>query len=97
MFYILAIILFLISLGYTWYKFNHLRFAVQKAFQDLQEGLLKIINTSDGLWGEDFQNTLKEAIHAAVEETAAAGRNRRNRGEGGCRVRPRTGGAGASG
>lgn len=69
MFYIFAIILFLISFGYTWYKFNHLRFAVQKAFQDLQEGLLKIINTSDGLWGEDFQNTLKEAIHTAVEET----------------------------
>ena len=68
MIYFWLIVALLFALGYTYYKFNQLKYATKHAFVQLQEGLQAIINDDNELFGEHFQKTRTAAIHGAVEE-----------------------------
>ena len=68
MYYFVAIILFLFSLGYTWYKFNSLRVLIVKSLEEIEKGVRGIFSGEDKIFGEKFETALREAIHNSVDD-----------------------------
>lgn len=68
MYYVVTIILFLFSLGYTWYKVNKLRLIILKSLDEIEKGLHKVFSGEDKIFGEKFETALREAIHNSVDD-----------------------------
>ena len=65
---ILIIFAILFCIGYINFKLKQMKIAINCAFKELQEGLLKIIETGEGAFGDNFKEALTSAIHETIGE-----------------------------
>ena len=63
---VLIILAVLFCIGYTNYKLKQMKDAINRAFKELQEGLLKIIENGEGAFGDNFKEALTSAIHETI-------------------------------
>ena len=65
--FILIIFAILFCIGYTNFRVNHLTKEVNEGLTQIEEGLLKIINNEESVFGDKFKNALAEAVHSGLE------------------------------
>ena len=63
---VLIILATLFCIGYTNFKLKQMKDAINRAFKELQEGLLKIIENGEGAFGDNFKEALTSAIHETI-------------------------------
>lgn len=65
---ILIILATLFCIGYTNFRLRQMKDAINYAFRELQEGLLKLIQDGEGAFGDNFKEALTSAIHETIGE-----------------------------
>lgn len=65
---ILIILATLFCIGYTNFRLRQMKDAINHAFRELQEGLLKLIQDGEGAFGDNFKEALTSAIHETIGE-----------------------------
>lgn len=65
--FIFCIFTLFLAIGYANWRVGILKEAVAQAFDNLKEGMLKIIN-GEGVFEEDFKDALASAIHDTLKE-----------------------------